>query len=337
MAGMNWATTPKLVAAVSNAGGLGMLGAAAYSKEKLKEAISEIREFTDKPFAVNLTLLLPGAKGLTQIVLDAKVPVINLALGRIKDIVDTCHGYGGKILGTVALVKHALYYEKDGADALSVTGYEAAAHSGNVGGLALIPAVASKVKIPIVAAGGIFDGRGLVAALALGADGVSLGTRFVLTKESVVHEVFKKKILEATEEDTIISDRFDGVNCRVLSTPRAVAVARRKLPGLDAISSSLRFKQELNLPWWEIIKGGIRTARAEGVKLTALHLLSTGLAEIQRAIEKGDEETGLFLAGQAIGGINDILSCQEVIDRIMAEAEEVMGNLNKKLPHPLNL
>jgi len=333
MAGMNWATTPKLVAAVSNAGGLGMLGAAAYGKEQLNEAIAEIKELTDKPFAVNLTLLLPGAKGLIQTVLDAKVPVINLALGRIKDIVDAAHGYGGKILATVAMVRHAQYYERDGADVLSVTGYEAAAHSGNVGGLALIPAIASKVKIPIVAAGGISDGRGLVAALALGAEGVSLGTRFALTTESMVHEIYKQKCLEATEEDTIISDRFDGVNCRVLKTKRAEAIARRRLPGLDAVSSSMRFKRELNLSWWEVIKGGIRTARAEGVHLTDLPVLSAGLAEMQRAIEKGDEETGLFLAGQACGGINDVISCKEVIERIVAEAEQVMEATRKKF-HP---
>jgi len=330
MAGMNWATTPKLVAAVSNAGGLGMLGAAAYGKEELKKAIDEIRELTDKPFAVNLTLLLPGAKGLIQTVLDAKVPVINLALGRIKEIVDSVHGYGGKILATVAMVKHGLFYEKDGADALSVTGYEAAAHSGNVGALALIPAMVDKVKIPVVAAGGISDGRGLVAALALGAEGVSLGTRFALTTESAVHEVYKNNCLKATEEDTIISDRFDGVNCRVLSTKRAEAVAKRKFPGLDAISSSMRFKRELNLSWLEVIKGGIMTAKAEGVHLADLPILSAGLAEMQKAIEKGDEETGLFLAGQACGGINDIVSCKEVIDRIIAEAEQVMEATRKK-------
>ena len=330
LAGMNWATTPKLVAAVSNAGGLGMLGAAAYSKEGLEKAIAEIRELTDKPFAVNLTLLLPGAKGLIQTVLDGKVPVINLALGRIKDIVDATHGYGGKILATVAMVRHALYYERDGADALSVTGYEAAAHSADVGGLVLIPAIASKVKIPIVAAGGFSDGRGLVAALALGAEGISLGTRFALTTESTAHEVFKQKCLEATEEDTILSDRFDGVNCRVLKTKRAEALARRRFPGVDAISSSLRFKRELNLSWWEVIKGGIRTARAEEVRLTDLPILSAGLAEMQRAIEDGDEATGLFLAGQACGGINDIMSSQEVIERIMAEAEQVVEATRKK-------
>ncbi|MFC2002530.1 NAD(P)H-dependent flavin oxidoreductase [Chloroflexota bacterium] len=333
LAGMNWATTPKLVAAVSNAGGLGMLGAAAYSKEGLKEAIAEIRSLTDKPFAANLTLLLPGAKGLIQTVLEAKVPIVNLALGRITEVVTATREYGGKVLATVAMLRHALYYERDGADALVVTGYEAAAHSGNVGGLALIPAIASKVKIPIVAAGGFSDGRGLAAALDLGADAISLGTRFALTTESAAHGIFKRKCLEATEEDTILSDRFDGVNCRVLKTKRAEDVARRRLPLVDAISSAMRFKKDLNLSLWEVIKGGIRTARGEGGHLTDLPILSAGLAEMERAIEEGDEEHGLFLAGQACGGINDILSCQELIERIVAEAEEVAEATRRKF-HP---
>jgi len=333
LAGMNWGTRPKLVAAVSNAGGLGMLGAAAYSKDGIKEAIAEIRSLTDKPFAVNLTLLLPGAREMVQTVLEAQVPVINLALGRIKEIIEATHGYGGKVIATVAMLKHALFYERDGADAIIVTGYEAAAHSGNAGGLVLIPAIASKVKIPVIAAGGFSDGRGLVAALDLGAEAISMGTRFALTKESTAHEVFKQKCLDATEEDTIISDRFDGVNCRVLKTKRAEALARRRFPGVGAISSSLRFKRELNLSWWEIIKGGIMTARAENVRLTDLPVLSAGLAEMARAIENGDEATGLFLAGQACGGINDIVSCQEVIERIVAEAEEVVEATRKKF-HP---
>jgi enoyl-[acyl-carrier protein] reductase II len=329
LAGMNWATTPKLVAAVSNAGGLGMLGAAAYSQEGLKKAIAEIRELTDKPFAVNLTLLLPGAKGLVQTVLEAKVPVINLALGRIKDIVDATHAYGGKVLATIAMVRHALYYERDGADAVSVTGYEAAAHSGNVGGLVLIPAVARKVKIPIVAAGGFSDGKGLVAALALGADAISMGTRFALTTESTAHEVYKKKCLEATEEDTIISDRFDGVNCRVLRTKKAIELTKRRFPLMESINSAIRFKRELNLPLWEVIKGGFQTAQAEGVHLTDLPILSAGLAEMQRAIEKGAED-GLFLAGQACGGINDVVSVKEVIERTVKEAEEILEELKRK-------
>ena len=160
-----------------------------------------------------------------------------------------------------------------------------------------------------------------------------MGTRFALTKESTAHEVFKQKCLDATEEDTIISDRFDGVNCRVLKTKRAEAIARRRLPLVDAISSTMRFKRDLNLSLWEVIKGGIRTARAEGLHLSDLPILAAGLAEMERAIEYGDEENGLLLAGQSCGGINDIPSVQELIGRIIAEAEEVIEATRKKF-HP---
>ena len=330
LAGMNWGTKPRLVAAVSNAGGLGMLGAAAYSKDELKKAIAEIRSLTDKPFAVNLTLLLPGAKELVEIVLDAKVPVINYALGRATEIIKAAHAYGGKIIATIAMVKHALYSEKDGADAIIVTGYEAAAHSGNVGGLVLIPAVVRKLKVPVIATGGFTDGRGLVAALALGAEGISMGTRFALTQECTAHQIFKQRCLDATEEDTIISDRFDGVNCRVLRTKKAEAIAQRRFPLIESISSMVRFKQELNLPLWEVIRGGLRTAKAEGVSFTELPILAAGLAEMEKGIEYGDESHGLFLAGQGCGAVKDIPTVQELMDRIIAEAEAVLAATNQK-------
>ena len=237
MAGMNWATTPRIVAAVSNAGGLGLLGAGAYSKDGIKEAIGEIRSLTDKPFGVNLTLALPGANDLVQIVLDEKVPVINIALGRAADIIKAVHGYGGKVVATVAMAKHALYYEKDGSDAIIATSYEAGAHAGNAGGLVLIPSIAGKVKVPVIAAGGFTSGKQLVAALALGAEAISMGTRFAITQESDAHDGYKKGCLEATEEDTFLSDSFDGINCRVVNTKRAQALINRRFALFEAVNS----------------------------------------------------------------------------------------------------
>lgn len=331
LAGMNWATKPKIVAAVSNNGGLGILGAAAYSKDGIKEAIAEIRSLTDKPFGINLTMALPGAKALVQIVLDQKVPVVNIALGRAADIIKAVHGYGGKAIATVAMVKHALYYEKDGADAIISTGYEAGAHAGNAGGLVLIPAIVSKLKVPVIAAGGFTSGRGLVAALALGAEAISMGTRFALTQESDAHEGYKKKCLEATEEDTILSDRFDGINCRVVKTKRAQSIVRRRFALLEAANSAFRFKRELDLSWWDIIKGGLSMSQAQGRSVIDLPILAAGLSEMDKGYRTGDETIGLFLAGQSCGDINDIPTCQEVIERIMVEAEEVMEAIRKKI------
>ncbi len=149
--------------------------------------------------------------------IEEKVPVINYALGK-PWFVDKVHAYGGKVMGTVALSKHAVKAEKLGCDFISVTGHEAAAHGANATSLVLIPIVASQVKIPFIAAGGFYNGRGLAAAMVLGADGISMGTRFMLSKESRVHDNFKTLCLQASEQDTLYSDHFDGMPGRALKT-----------------------------------------------------------------------------------------------------------------------
>jgi len=324
LSGMNWATRPKLVAAVSNAGGLGVLGAAAYTKDGLREAIEEIKSLTDKPFGVNLTLFFPGVSDLVEVVLKAKVPVINYALGRATEIIKAVHGYGGKVIATIALVRHASYAEKDGADTIIVTGYEAAAHGAEVGGLVLIPTVASQVKIPIIATGGFCNGKGLAAALVLGADGIAMGTRFALTQESMAHERYKQVCLKATVEDTVYDERFDGVACRVVKNQGAEAVLKRRLPVFEGVAGALRMKRELKLSMWDALRAGLSMAKAQEITMSRLPLLAVGLSQFARGTEEGDEETGLMLAGQDCGMINDIPACAEVIERIVAEAEEAL-------------
>lgn len=330
LSGMNWATKPKLVAAVSNAGGLGILGAAAYTKGGLKEAIEEIKSLTDKPFGVNLTLFFHGVSDLIETVLEAKVPVINYALGRATEIIKASHDYGGKVIATIALVRHAVYAERDGADIINVTGYEAAAHGAEVGGLVLIPAMATQVKVPIIASGGFCDGRGLAAALVLGAEGIAMGTRFALTQESIAHERYKQACIKATVEDTIYDERFDGVLCRVLKNKGAEAVLKRRLPLLKGASSALRMKRELKLSSWDALRAGLSMAKAQEITMQKLPVLAVGLSQMARGTEEGDEDTGLMLAGQDCGMINDIPTCAEVIERTVAEAEKVLQATTKK-------
>lgn len=330
LSGMNWATRPKLVAAVSNAGGLGILGAAAYTKDGLREAIKEIKSLTDKPFGVNLTLFFPGVSDLVEVVLEAKVPVINYALGRATEIIKAVHGYGGKVIATIALVRHAAYAEKDGADTIIVTGYEAAAHGAEVGGLVLIPAVASQVKVPIIATGGFYNGKGLAAALVLGAEGIAMGTRFALTRESAVHERYKQICLKASVEDTVYDERFDGVACRVIKTKGAEAVLKKRLPVLEGVAGAMRMKRELKLSTWDAMRAGLSMAKAQEITMSKLPLLVVGLSQFARGTEEGDEETGLMLAGQDCGMIKDIPTCAEVIERIVAEAEEALKTATAK-------
>jgi enoyl-[acyl-carrier protein] reductase II len=228
LAGMSWISEPKLVAAVSNAGGLGILAIAPLSPEEARKQIRETRSLTDKPFGINETLYLPNSKEIMQVALEEKVPIINYSLGR-PWFIDEVHAYGGKVIGTIAMVKHAVKAEELGCDALAVTGFEAAAHGAEPTSMVLIPLVAESVKIPLIAAGGFFDGRGLAAALVLGAEAISMGTRFIVTKESIVHDKTKQKIIEATEVDTLYSDLFDGLPGRVLRSPGSEAILKTGL------------------------------------------------------------------------------------------------------------
>jgi enoyl-[acyl-carrier protein] reductase II len=179
---MSWISVPELVAAVCNAGGIGYLATGPLSPDKTKESIARIRKLTDKPFGVGITLLFPGARENAEVAIAEKVPVVNISLGKGLDIIQRVHAYGGKVIATVTTIQHALAAEKSGADALQVTGHEAAAHGSQVGTLVLVPAIIDAVKIPVVAIGGIADGRGMAAALALGAEGVGMGTRLSMTK-----------------------------------------------------------------------------------------------------------------------------------------------------------
>jgi enoyl-[acyl-carrier protein] reductase II len=220
LAGMNWITEPKLVSAVCNAGGLGILATAATHPDETRKRIQQIRKLTDKPFGVNQILIGPGAQENIQVAIEEKVPVINYSLGK-PWFIDQVHKYGGKVLGTTAIARHAVRAEQLGCDAIVITGHEAAAHGADATSLVLIPIVANQVKIPVIAAGGFYDGRGLAAALVLGADGISMGSRFMLTKESNVHDNFKQLCLKATEQDTLYSDHFDGMPGRALKSQGA--------------------------------------------------------------------------------------------------------------------
>jgi len=324
LAGMTWVSVPSLVAAVSNAGGLGILGAGAYTGEQLREAIRETRSLTDKPFGVNFTLVAPAARERIPVVIEEKVPIVNYSLGKATEIIKAVHGYGGKVIGTVALLRHALRAEQDGVDALIVTGYEAAAHAGNVGALVLIPTIASQVKVPTIGAGGFCDGKGLVAALVLGAEGISMGTAFTITKECTAHENVKQALLEATEEDTLLSDRFDGMLNRVLKTGATEALMKRRPPIVETMTSIIQMKRLLRVSFWELLRGGLKASKAEEISLPNLPRMTIGPLRLLRAIEDGDLENGYIDAGQVTGRITNVPTCAELIERIVAEAEEAL-------------
>ena len=322
LAGMNWITTPKLVAAVCNAGGLGIFATAASTPEETRKNIREIRSLTDKPFGINQILIGPGAKENIAVAIEEKVPIINYSLGK-PWFVDQVHAYGGKVMGTIAIARHAVRAAQLGCDMLVVTGHEAAAHGDVATSMVLIPLVASQAKIPLIAAGGFYDGRGLAAALVLGADAISMGTRFILTQESHVHDNFKKLVIEATEQDTLYSDVFDGLPGRVLKSPGAEAMMKGGFPLFQSLRSALEVKRILNLSFpkfiglsWSMMKS------EEGKNLLIQARSAHGAIRHLKAVNEGDQKEGFIFAGQSVGGIHDIPGSKELIERIVLEAEK---------------
>jgi len=293
---MTWVSFPPLVAAVSNAGGLGILGAAFMSPEELRENIRQIKDQTDKPFGVNIIPENPQLEQLLDTIVEENVPVASYGKGNPQRIIERTKPYGIINLPTMGSLRHAVRAEHDGADAVIVQGTEGGGHTGFVATSVLVPLVASKVKIPVVAAGGIGNGRGLVAALALGAEGIAMGSRFIVTKEAPVPLHVKKYIIEMTEEDTVVTDNFTGVRCRVFKNRFAenlLEMARNKADP------------------WEIMKHGV--------------------GKIRKAYVEGDIEGGSLVFGQVCGLIQDIPTCQELIESIITEAENIMKSIQKKI------
>jgi enoyl-[acyl-carrier protein] reductase II len=325
--GMSWISVPELVAAVCNAGGIGWLATGPLTTDQTRASIRRIRELTDKPFGAGCTLLMPGARENAEVILEEKVPVINVSLGKCDWIAQRAHQYGGKVIATVTTEKHAIAAEKQGADALQVTGNEAAAHGSQVTTLVLVPAIVRSVKIPVVAIGGFADGHGLAAALALGAEGMGMGTRLSMTKESPVHELTKKAQLEAGIEDTIYSNRFDGLYCRVLTTPQSKKSVKQGINLFRAMVAGPRIARELKLPLMKLMLGML----AQPGNMMKLAHMSTAFDKIKYATESGDLKYGVHLTGQVQGLIDDLPTVKEVIDRTVKEAQEVYAKMGTML------
>lgn len=321
-AGMSYIAVPELVAAVSNAGGLGFLATGSLSPDKTRESIKRIRELTDKPFGVNVTLLFPHGQENAKVAVEEKVPVVNWSLGNAAALIQAVHGYGGKIIGTVTIVRHALRAEKDGADGLVATGHEAAAHGGDVTSFVLAPKLAKAVRIPVILAGGVSTGRGLAAALALGAEGVSMGTRFAMTQESPLNQRIADLLVKATEEETIYTDRIDGMPGRWLKTELAVATAKGRVSYLGSIGNALKLKKMLRLSCLQMLQ--VMVSNANPGKLARM---SDALAQIDQAIVSGSLEKGCLPVGQTVGLIDDLPTVKEVIEDTVAEATVVLERL----------
>lgn len=321
--GMSWISTPELVAAVSNAGGLGILATGPLNKEETRASIRKIRELTDKPFGIGATLMMPGAVDNAKVALEEKVPVINFSLGKGDWIVKAAHEYGGKVIATVVSEKHAKSAEKIGADALLVTGHEAAAHGGDVTSLVLVPAIAKKVSIPVIATGGFADGRGLMAALSLGAEAIAMGSRLATTQESPLHQATKDAVVERSEAQTIYGNNFDGLYARVMKTPASIKAMKRPMGFIKAALLSVKAAKIANMPVTTVLAGLV----VQFDKVRLLSLFGAATEKIQAATVDGNLDKGVQFIGQTQGLIEDQPTVSELVNRTMAEAQEIASSI----------
>jgi enoyl-[acyl-carrier protein] reductase II len=294
--GMAWLGTAELVSAVSNAGGLGIIGSGDAPPEWVREQIHLTRELTDKPFGVNLMLMSPFVSEVLEVVLEERVPVVTTGGGNPGIYISRLKQAGIKVLPVISSVALARRLERQGVDAVIAEGMESGGHIGETTTMALVPQVVSSVDIPVVAAGGIADARGLVAALSLGAQGVQMGTRFICTSECIAHPKFKQKILEAGDRATVVTGESLGHPARCL-------------------------KNKLTREFLALEKGGASPEVLE----------EFGRGRLRRGVIEGDEEQGSLMAGQIAGLIKEIKSVPELIEEIISKAEQIVLNMATRL------
>jgi NAD(P)H-dependent flavin oxidoreductase YrpB (nitropropane dioxygenase family) len=329
--GMGFVSGARLCAATARAGGLGVIGSATMTLEELRAAVAEVKERTDAPFGVNVRADAPDAEQRVELIIAENVSVASFALAPKQDMIARLKDAGVIVIPSVGAKRHAEKVAQWGADAVVVQGGEGGGHTGPIPTSLLIPQVVSAVDIPVIAAGGFFDGRGLVAALAYGAEGIAMGTRFLLTTDSPVADAVKRVYLEKTLTDTVVTTRVDGVPHRVLRTKLVDGLERSgTMAGLArAVMNAARFRHLSGLAWPELIRQG-RAMRA-GSQLTWSQVLMAANTPmlLKAAMVDGRPDLGVMASGQVVGLIDDLPSCAELIDRIMAEASGCLARLGQ--------
>ena len=289
--GMAWVAEYHLASAVSNAGGLGLIGAANAPADWVRDQVRKMQELTKKPFGVNIMLMSPFADEVAKVMVEEKVPVVTTGAGNPEKYLNMWKEAGIKVIPVVASVAMAKRMERAGADAVVAEGCEA----GETTTMVLVPQIADAVQIPVIAAGGIGDGRGVAAAFMLGAKGVQMGTHFVVTTESQVHQNYKDRILGAKDIDTRVTGRSTGHPVRAL-------------------------RNEMTRKYLEL--------EGEGASLEELELLAVG--GLRKAVVEGDVKSGSLMAGQIAGLVKESMSCEELIRKVISEAEALLtGSADK--------
>ncbi len=288
--GMAWVAEHHLAGAVSAAGGLGLIGAASAPAEWVRQEIRKVREMTDRPFGVNIMLMSPYAREVAQVVAEEKVPVVTTGAGNPEPYMPLWKEAGVKVIPVVASVALARRMERLGADAVVAEGCESGGHIGETTTMNLVPQVADAVSVPVIAAGGIADGRQMAAAFMLGAEAVQVGTRFVASTEALVHENYKNRVVKAGDTDTVVTGRSHNHPIRSLRN----SMTREYL------------KME-----------------SEGRPFEELEQMTLG--SLRRAVQEGDVVHGSVMCGQSAGLVHEIISCEEIMKKMTEQAEKLLA------------
>ncbi|MFD4462287.1 NAD(P)H-dependent flavin oxidoreductase [Nocardia sp. NPDC058480] len=320
--GMGWVAGPRLVAATANAGGLGILASATMTFEELEAAVAKTKSLTDKPFGVNIRADATDATERIDLLIREHVKVASFALAPKKDLIAKLKDAGVVVVPSIGAAKHAVKVASWGADAVIVQGGEGGGHTGPVATTLLLPSVLDAVDIPVIAAGGFFDGRGLVAALSYGAAGVAMGTRFLLTQESTVPEAVKQEYLARGLGDTVVSVKVDGMPHRMLNTELVDKLEHSGgWRGLSAaVGNAAKFKSMTGMKWSTLMRDGLIMRKTNDMSWSQVVMKANSAMLTKAGLVEGRTDAGVLPAGQVTGIIDSLPTVAELIDQIVTDA-----------------
>ncbi|MFF3888319.1 NAD(P)H-dependent flavin oxidoreductase [Streptomyces sp. NPDC001914] len=327
--GMGWVAGPRLVSATANAGALGVLASATMTLDQLRDAVREVKSRTDRPFGVNLRADAGDAGDRVRIIVEEGVRVASFALAPSRELIAELKGAGVVVVPSVGARRHAEKVAAWGADAVIVQGGEGGGHTGEVATSVLLPQVVDAVDIPVVAAGGFHDGRGLVAALAYGAAGVAMGTRFLLTSDSTVPDAVKARYLAATVKDVTVTTAVDGLPHRMLRSELVEAMEGAGRTGalVRAVRRAAGFRRISGLSWSRMIRDGLAMRHGRDLTWSQVLLAANTPMLLKASMVDGRTDLGVMAAGQVAGVIEDLPSCAELVGRVMAQARATLEAL----------
>ena len=330
--GMGWVAGPKLVSATANAGALGILASATMDFDQLKTSIAEVKSRTTKPFGVNLRADSADVKDRISLMIDEGIKVASFAQAPKPDLISRLKDAGVVVIPSIGAKRHAEKVLEWGVDAVLVQGGEGGGHTGAVPTSVLLPQVVDAVagRVPVIAAGGFFDGRGLIAALAYGASGIAMGTRFLLTSDSSVPQAVKDYYISKGVLDTVVSIQVDGVPHRVLRTELVdqLESSRGKFLALPRAGiNALKFRKMTGAKLSDMMREGMEMKKSMDLSYSQMVMAANTPMLLKTSLVDGKTESGVMASGQVVGIIDDLPSCADLIDRIITEANAVLADL----------